>query len=229
MNEKTENNIHREFELERMILFSDAVFAIAITLLVIEIKFPDLTESTTATTSLLKLFKPTIKEFFAFLLSFFFIGVSWSRHLKMFRYLKAYDQGVIFLNLLSLLFIVLFPFTASGITHFQNRTALPTLIYIANLMLLFLSNFFLSHYIFKHKSQLSIAGHEPEKNYIYLLNKYMGITALLSFIIVLATAIASDMNQDYIFISFISLPVFLVFARRRLKKFKPKKELAFGN
>ncbi|MEW9503490.1 TMEM175 family protein, partial [Jeotgalibacillus marinus] len=89
-----------------MILFSDAVFAIAITLLIIEIKFPELPEDHPGQVDLLKLFGPTLKGFLAFAVSFFFIGVSWARHLKMFRYLRAYDGRVIFLNLFSLFFIV---------------------------------------------------------------------------------------------------------------------------
>src|SRR6478752_263905 len=67
------NSLHKEFELERMILFSDAVFAIAITLLIIEIKFPELPEGYREQLSLWKMFKPTVVHFMGFLLSFFFI------------------------------------------------------------------------------------------------------------------------------------------------------------
>ena len=97
MTDSTNNSLHKEFELERMILFSDAVFAIAITLLIIEIKFPELPENYKESLDLFKMFKPTLLHFLGFLLSFFLIGMSWARHLKMFRYLKAYDNGVIFL------------------------------------------------------------------------------------------------------------------------------------
>src|ERR1700744_6089437 len=100
--------LEKEFELERMILFSDAVFAIAITLLVIDIKWPELPESR-AGVDKLQLLKPTIFGFLGFALSFFFIGKSWAIHLRLFRLLRKYDQGLINLNLLFLFFIVIFP------------------------------------------------------------------------------------------------------------------------
>src|ERR1700733_14657654 len=88
----------KEFELERMILFSDAVFAIAITLLIIEIKFPEISKGAT-THDIYISFKPVIMRFLGFMLSFFFIGVMWARHLKLFKYLRTYNSGVIVRNL----------------------------------------------------------------------------------------------------------------------------------
>src|ERR1700712_2037677 len=101
--------LKKEFELERMILFSDAVFAIAITLLIIEIKFPEIPKGA-STAEILGHFRPTFVKFFGFALSFFFIGLLWSRHLEVFKYVRAYDNRVIFHNLLLLFFVVCFPF-----------------------------------------------------------------------------------------------------------------------
>jgi uncharacterized membrane protein len=217
------NAIHREFELERMILFSDAVFAIAITLLILEIKFPELPENYKESLDLLKLFRPTILEFGAFLLSFFFIGVSWARHLKMFRYLKAYDGGVIFRNLLSLMFIVLFPFVASGLTHMKSLFMLPYILYIGNVACIAVSNFMLAHYIFKHKPTLSMPGHEPEKIYIYKQALGFACTIGVAFLIVLTTALLSGFNNKAMLISSYSIPLFVIAMRRWLKQYKPKK------
>lgn len=222
------SSIHREFELERMILFSDAVFAIAITLLIIEIRFPELPENHKESLDLLKMFRPTLGQFGAFLLSFFFIGMSWARHLKMFRYLKAYDNGVIFRNLLSLMFIVTFPFVASGLTHLKPGFVFPFLIYIGNIMLIAVSNFLLAHYIFKHKPTLSMVGHEPEKKYIYLQAKAFAVILGLAFLIVLSTAIVTNYNSKYVLLSFYPTLLFVVIMRRWLKKYKPKKVAAFG-
>ena len=72
MSEITNNSVHKEFELERMILFTDAVFAIAITLLIIEIKFPDLPENYKISLDLFKMFEHTMLEFGGFLVSFIF-------------------------------------------------------------------------------------------------------------------------------------------------------------
>src|SRR3954449_6877017 len=150
--------IEREFELERVILFSDAVFAIAITLLIIDIKFPDLPEKLD-NVDYLKLFKPLIFHFLALCISFFFIGNFWSRHLRMFKYLKEYNQGVIQRNLFFLFFIVTFPFSAEGIAgNIRPDFTLPLYIYMSNIALCSVMHLSLCNYIFHKKPQLSVKG-----------------------------------------------------------------------
>lgn len=229
MSEVKETSIHREFELERMVLFSDAVFAIAITLLIIEIKFPELPENYQTSPYLWKMFAPALGHFLGFFVSFFVIGMSWAGHLKMFRYLKAYDNGVIFFNLLSLFFIVAFPFAASGITHFTPSFMFPMIIYIGNIMLINLSNFLLANYIFKRKPALSIPGHEPEKKFIYLQTKATAWVLGICFLIILTTAIVSDFNAKAISTSMYSLIIGMPAMRVWLKKYKPKKEPNFNS
>src|SRR5436305_1260155 len=104
-NKHQHSTLKKEFELERLILFSDAVFAIAITLLIIDIKFPELPEKNVQGNTI-ELMKPTILSFVAFAMSFFFIGRIWSKHLRLFSLLRKYDQGLISRNLLFLFFIV---------------------------------------------------------------------------------------------------------------------------
>ena len=75
-----------EFQLERLILFSDAVFAIAITLLIIEIKVPELHEKTNheALVSMLRL----IPKFVGFFIGFFVIATYWAAHHRIFRFVR---------------------------------------------------------------------------------------------------------------------------------------------
>lgn len=228
MSEQENKSIHREFELERIILFSDAVFAIAITLLIIEIKFPEVPEGFKMSGDLLKLFSPTLIQFSAFILSFAFIGMSWARHLKMFRYLRTYDNGVIVRNLISLFFIVSFPFSASGLTHMKPLFMFPIFIYLGNVMLMFFSNFLLAHYVFKSKPSLSTQGHEAEKNYIYLHAKYFAFVFLFSFILISVTGILSNFNVLIFNISVYVMIIMMLIMRRKLKKYKPKNIPNFG-
>lgn len=222
MSDKHSNDLHKEFELERIILFSDAVFAIAITLLIIEIKFPELPENYKEGFSLLKMFGPTIAHFAGFLVSFILIGFSWARHLTTFRYLKKYDTGLIIRNLVCLLFIVAFPFSAEGITHARPSFMFPMIIYIGNITFVAISHFALAHYIFKQKPHLSTTGHAPEKVFIYMIAKVTAIGLASVFVIMLTVAILSDFNNDAInYSSFAFLPMGF-FIKRTTKKYKPK-------
>ena len=141
----------------------------------------------------------------------------------MFRYLKAYDNQVIVRNLLSLLFIVIFPFVANGLTHSKPGFMFPVILYLANLMCIFISNFLLAHYIFKTNPTLTIPGHEPDKNYIYMQNKIMALMLILSFLIVLVTAMITNFDNNAIALSFYAVPFLAFIAKRWIKKYKPKK------
>src|SRR5882757_1200093 len=144
-------SLEKEFELERVSLFSDAVFAIAITLLVIDIKWPDLPEKM-AGVAWLNVLLPTLLGFVGFVLSFVFIGRFWSGHLRLFKLLRKYDQGLINRNLLFLFFIVTFPFTAAGLFgHVRSNFLMPLYCYIGNLVLVSAANFNLCRYIFRRK------------------------------------------------------------------------------
>jgi uncharacterized membrane protein len=97
--------------LERIVFFSDAVMAIAITLLAIDLKVPEIA-STAAAAELPRSLSELGPRFMSFLISFFVIGIYWMSHHRYFRFIQRYDGGLIVLNLLFLLFIVLMPFVA---------------------------------------------------------------------------------------------------------------------
>jgi uncharacterized membrane protein len=110
---------HRGVELERLALFSDAVFAIAITLLVLELKVPG-SEAVRAAGGLGAALIREIPRFFAFLMSFTVIGSYWILHHRMFRYLQRCDEGLVSLNLVLLLFVAFLPFPVALFSSFRR-------------------------------------------------------------------------------------------------------------
>ncbi len=90
------NNIYDDKTgLDRIIFFSDAVMAIAITLLVFDLNVPVI----------------VLPRIISFILSFAVIGIHWESHHRTFRNIKKYDRRLIWLNLIYLFFVVLLPFT----------------------------------------------------------------------------------------------------------------------
>ena len=109
-------------ETGRVEAFSDGVFAIAITLLILEIKIPKASDGPLP----LQLLKQW-PSYFAFLISFSFIGVMWMNHHRLFTHIKRCDDMLMVLNLLLLLGVTVVPFpTAVLATHLgygDQRTA----------------------------------------------------------------------------------------------------------
>ncbi len=98
----------QEKEVARIAAFSDGVFAIAITLLALQLKVP-FGERVDVWAALQDLWP----SFLSFAISFAVIGGYWIAHHRLFSLIERYDRRLLWLNLLSLFFIVLMPFTTS--------------------------------------------------------------------------------------------------------------------
>ena len=96
----------RDLPLDRFNAFSDGVFAIAITLLVLELPVP-------TGPDLLGSLIEEWPEFLGYLISFAFIGGSWMTHARTTRLMQGSDTLAAGLNLLALLFIALLPFSTN--------------------------------------------------------------------------------------------------------------------
>ena len=107
---------------ERVVFFSDAVFAIVITLLVLELKVPHLTAHTES--ALRHALFELLPRVAGFVVSFLIVGLMWIEHHRVFRYIADYDAGLLWRNLLLLLCVSFVPFpTALFSENFWSRTA----------------------------------------------------------------------------------------------------------
>jgi uncharacterized membrane protein len=104
--------------LERIVFFSDAVMAIAITLMVIDLKLPSI-PAAAAAAELPKRLAELTPQIISFVISFAVISVYWTSHHRYFGYIRRYDGRLIFLNLVFLFFIVLMPFAASMLGEYS--------------------------------------------------------------------------------------------------------------
>jgi uncharacterized membrane protein len=143
----------RKFSLERIILFSDAVFAIAITLLVIELRLPELEEISNE--ALGHALLHTLPHIMSFFLSFFIIGIYWIAHHRMFGYVVDYDVPLLWLNLFLLCFIVLMPFS-SNILGVYGGLNTGYYAYVFNITMVAICNFLLYRHISKPGKNLSV-------------------------------------------------------------------------
>ena len=143
-------------ETGRVEAFSDGVFAVAITLLVLNIHgLPEPTIPPPPDADLLALLGKQWPTYLAFVTSFATIGVMWMNHHRLFTHIKRVDTNLFALNLLLLLVIVFIPFPtsllASYITYPEYHVA--TLLYSATNILLAISFYLLWRYA-SHKNRL---------------------------------------------------------------------------
>ena len=116
---------------DRIVNLSDGVFAIAITLLVLDIKAPDIPQNMVSSQlpgALLSLWP----KYLSYVLSFVGISAFWLIHHSIFRPIRSYDRILLYLNFLFLMVVAFLPFPTSLLGEYGDRQ-LPVAIYAATL------------------------------------------------------------------------------------------------
>lgn len=108
--------------LERITAFSDGIFAVAITLLVLSISVPDLGGAETDANLQARLVD-TVPSIIGFVVSFVVVGVFWLSHHRLFQIVHEYDRFTLYANLVFLMTICFVPFPTGVVARYGQ---LPT-------------------------------------------------------------------------------------------------------
>src|SRR3954468_1865001 len=141
---------------QRLEALSDGIFAIVATLVVLEIKVPDLPKdaSMQALRHALRLQVPVL---FSFLVTFLIAGVFWFLHQMSFHWIQRVDRVLVFINIGLLMFVSLLPFSTGMLGHFIGNPV-GQMFYFGNLVVIAI--FLNLHWRYARKAGLMNQDHE---------------------------------------------------------------------
>ena len=119
----------------RIEALTDGIFAIAMTLLVLDLKFPESLPRHIAQQELLGHIKELIPRFISFGVTFILAGAFWFFHHLIFHFVHHVTRILIWLNVAFLMFVSLLPFSTAMMGQFSIQTV-PTLFYFGNQFIL---------------------------------------------------------------------------------------------
>ncbi|WAC39720.1 TMEM175 family protein [Pedobacter sp. SL55] len=133
-------------DLGRIVAISDAVFGVAMTLLVLEIKIPEVNGKEI---DLINAFLKLLPKFLVYFLSFLTAGIFWMGQAAQFEFIKKSDRNLNWINLIFLLFVSVLPFSTAFLgdyIHYHFGVG----IYWLNLFLMGLMLYVNWHYAIKN-------------------------------------------------------------------------------
>lgn len=128
----------------RLEAFSDGVFAIVITLLVLNIHLPE--KEITSNQALLEVIRTIAPNLLTFVFTFLIVAIFWVAHHRIFDLVKQVDAFLLYGNIFYLLTVVIIPFPASLLAKHPNLTG-SIIIYSCVLGLIGLQHFILLGHI----------------------------------------------------------------------------------
>lgn len=155
----------------RLEAFSDAVIAIVITIMVLELKVPHGTR--------IRDLAPLLPVFLSYIVSFLYVGIYWNNHHHLLHTCKEVTGSILWANLHLLFWLSLFPFAVGwlGENHFASA---PTALYACVLLLAGIAYYFLQQAIMRAQGQRSILKQVIGKDRKAKLSLLLYIVALVA-------------------------------------------------
>jgi uncharacterized membrane protein len=170
--------VERLHDPARVLALTDGVFAIIITLLVLEIHVPELTQGRSLNQALREI-RPSLA---AFVISFVLAGMYWVGHRDLFALLRRTDRGLVWLNILYLLPLCLLPF-AAGLLGRYDREPVALRIYGLLLVAIAVMRVLMWLYATNRPYLLWRELDDRQRRAGLAINLYPGLIYLLAFLV----------------------------------------------
>lgn len=191
-------NLEKKFFLpHRIAALSDGIFAIAMTILVLNINVPD--KELVKQIGLLNALLANVQEFYTYFLSFFLLGVFWNIQHKQMNVIEKTDSTYIWLIIILLMFICLIPFSASLQSVYTNSSVSST---IFGCNMLIIGFFFMINWQYATKDHKLIPK-DYSRESIVKGKKYILIFISVS----IAAIVVGIFSPEYSGITFLLIPI----------------------
>lgn len=181
MEEKPVKNVEfsDRLKVSRIEALSDGVFAIAMTLMVLSLKFPEDFPANPTHAELAQGFIQSLPSLEKYVISFLVLGIYWMRHQAQFTFIQYATRGLLYINIIFLLLVALIPATTEFLMTY-NTNQVPLLIYLMNNFLICLVLVWHWHYITRVNPHLIVKDLTPalQKRGFHLLVGACGLFAV---------------------------------------------------
>ena len=192
------------FQVERLAFFSDAVIAIAITLLTLEVKIPEF-KIAPSHEEIIEL----ITQFIALAVCFITIGDLWMKHHKLFEHVTHINNRVIKINLVFLFSIIILPLNSSFL--YKDIGYMRVVTFFSNLLIC-------SFFFYILIGAIAGKGHHLMSEQSKAVIRKLKTNSLINSIIFLLVCLIGFISYRYYYLPFVIWPIFWIAKRSGKKK-----------
>jgi uncharacterized membrane protein len=197
------------FSKNRVEAFSDGIFAIIVTLLVLEIKVPHIGDHHSAG-ELMAALKGLFPKFLSWIISFFTVAVIWVNHHRIFKQIGQLDNGIFWWNAVLLLWTSFIPFPTAVLGDYPGNP-ISLVLYGLVMSLMAVSFSFMRFYILRNPEVLE------ESVDIRLFRTGTFMSVLFGPVMYLAGVAAGFLHPLLAFAVYLGIPVYFIFSENKNK------------